>query len=518
MAERQAIPTAHAGSRVLARAARLAPEPPIGNTLSDLAADLSVAGVSQRRGLTPATVLGIRSYYDQIEHVTRVCDGTACHFAGGDAVRERLASMGPAGSVRCLGHCYRAPAFRSGDKIYTCPPSESVEGWLDEWGEGPSPMVDLHPVPRTCLADEPLLLRRLLPGVARDAWGAYDLPDGDSVLRAIESAGVSGGEGATLPAAARWRTARDTDAPQRWVVANGDEGDPGSYVDRLLLEEDPHAVLAGMLACARAIGASRGIVYVRAEYPVAIRSLRAAIAAAHQRGVLGRAFDVEVFVGAGAYVCGDENALLRCIEGLRGEPAPVPAFPSGTGLHGQPTVVHDVESFAGIAWSARSACAPDTTLVCLSGAVRRPGVAEIPLGMPLAEVLERAGGGEPDGRRWGMALVGGPLGRLLPAARFDTPLSDEALPGMGHAGVVVLDDTVTPRALAEHLFAFAAAESCGACAPCRAGAPRLAAMRDRAALERLLLTLETGSLCAFGRRLPRPVRDLLEHFGAEVLR
>lgn len=507
-----------AAVRLLERAGRLVPEPPPGSAVTDLAAGLPVAEVAERRGLPEATVRGIATFYAQLDRRASACEGTACRFAGGAALREKLESVGPVAAVRCLGHCYAAPAFRSGDKVFTCPPSESLANWLDEWGEGPSPMPDLKPAPCSSLAAEPVVLRDVLPGAARDPFAAYDLPAGDAILDAVAAAGMRGRGGAVVATADKWRLARATPAARRWVVANGDEGDPGSYVGRLLLEEAPHAVLAGMLACARATGATRGIVHVRVEYPRAARRMREAIAAAAARGAFGGTFGVEVVVGAGAYVCGEESALLRSLEGLRGEPAPEPPYAAERGLFGEPTVVHSIETFAAVPWTVANRRASGTKAVCLSGAVKRPGVVEVPLGMPLAEVLERGGGGAPDGRAWSMALVGGPTGRVLPASRFATPLSWDALPGMGHAGVVVLDDTVTPRALAEHLFAFAAAESCGACTPCRAGTARLAAMRDRAALERLLGTIAAGSLCGFGRGVPSPIRDLLEHFGEETLR
>ncbi len=301
------------------------------------------------------------------------------------------------------------------------------------------------------------------------------------------------------------------------MVANGDEGDPGSFGDRLLLEEDPHAVLAGMVACARAIGARRGVVYSRAEYPRARAVMREAVAAARRAGRLGEAFDAEVVSGAGSYICGEETALLRSIEGLRGEPRPKPPFPSESGLHGRPTVVQNVETLAAVPWIVRTGRGAGTKVVSLSGALRWRGVVEVALGTPLRRILQEAGEGPPPGRRWKMALVGGPMGRVLPESEFDTPLSYQTLPGMGHAGVVVLDDTVTPRALAEHLFRFARAESCGTCTPCRVGTAQLHRLRERGALERLLDTLEAGSLCGFGQGVPRPIRDLLEHFGDEVL-
>jgi NADH:ubiquinone oxidoreductase subunit F (NADH-binding) len=362
-----------------------------------------------------------------------------------------------------------------------------------------------------------VVLRNIVSGASATGPGEYDLPEADAILAAIEAAKLRGRGGAAYPTAAKWRSARDTPATDRFVVANGDEGDPGSFVDRLLLEDDPHAVLAGMVACARVIGATRGIVYVRGEYPRARRRVAEAITEARAAGRLGRGFDVDVFSGAGSYVCGEETALLSSILGLRGEPRPKPPYPSQSGLHGLPTVIQNVETLSVVPWVVRNRVHTGTKALSLSGAVKSPGVYEIALGTPLRQVLAAAGGA-PDGRRWRMALVGGPMGRVLPAAAFDAPMSFDELPGMGHGGIVVLDETVSPRALAEHLFEFARAESCGFCTPCRVGTARLQGLRDRGALERLLETLETGSLCGFGQGVPRPIRDLLEHYGDGALR
>jgi NADH:ubiquinone oxidoreductase subunit F (NADH-binding) len=249
--------------------------------------------------------------------------------------------------------------------------------------------------------------------------------------------------------------------------------------------------------------------------------MRAAILDARERGVLGD-FDVEVLVGAGCYVAGEETALLRSIEGLRAEPAPKPPYPAVRGLHGLPTVVQNVETLSMVPFIARRPLANgsgriDTKAVCVSGAVAAPGVIEVELGTPLRRVLDEGAGGASTGKRWKMALVGGPLGRVVPVAGFDVPLSFEALPGMGHAGIVVFDESVSPRALVEHLFEFARSESCGTCAPCRIGTAQLAACRSRASLERLLTTIGDGSLCGFGQGVPRPVLDLLAAFGDEVL-
>jgi NADH:ubiquinone oxidoreductase subunit F (NADH-binding) len=499
-------------SHLLARARRHASITGEGSAVADLRDGLSDEDVASRRGLPLATVAGIRSYYQILDTAPRVCDGTACHFQGGDALARRLARGVAIGAVRCLGHCYAAPSFQSGTSVFARPSAETVDSWLEDWGDA-APAPDLVAIPRRSLAESPVVLRHLVGREAAPDLDEYRLPDGETILRALEAAHLKGRGGATYPTAAKWRAARATPADVRYVVANGDEGDPGSFVDRLLLEEDPHAVLAGMLACARAIGAAHGLVYVRAEYPRAQVCVRAAIREARAAGHLGRGFDVDVVGGAGAYVCGEETALLRSIEGLRGEPRPKPPFPTESGLFGKPTVVQNVETLAIVPWAVRAA---RPKAVSLSGAVARPGVVETPLGMPLRRVLEQAGGGPADGARWRMALIGGPMGRVLPERLFDTPLSYEALPGLGHAGVVVLDERVTPRALAEHLFAFAREESCGTCTPCRAGTAQLAGIRDAATMRRLLQTMEEGSLCGFGQGVPRPIRDLLEHFGDAV--
>jgi formate dehydrogenase iron-sulfur subunit len=442
------------------------------------------ADVARASGLPPAWVDGVRSYYELLHARPgpMVCDGTSCHFAGA-AVPAGVAP------VRCLGRCYEAPAS----------------------SERPA-----APIPRRALVEPPIVLRHLVDDArAGDEYGDYALPDGDAILDAVIASGLRGRGGAAFPTGAKWKVARETPAPERWVVANGDEGDPGAYVDRLLLEEDPHAVLAGMLACARAIGARRGVVFIRAEYPLAQARMAEAIAAARARGLHGD-FHVRVVGGAGAYVAGEETALLRAIEGLRAEPSPKPPYPAERGLEGLPTVVQNIETLATVPWVVRRRRRGETKAVCLAGAVAQPGVVEVRLGMPLTDVLAHGGGGPAPGCRWKMALVGGPMGRLLPASRFDTPLSYEALPGMGHAGVVVFDDRVTASALAQHLFAFAVSESCGTCTPCRVGSAQLTRCRDRASLERLLETMEMGSLCGFGQGVPRPLRDLLAWFPDEL--
>ena len=370
-------------------ALRHATAPAGGNAVQDLLAGRDDATIVRERGLPRAAVAGVRTFYDQLEDLPRVCDGTACSFAGAEGIRERLAGRVASGEVRCLGHCYDAPAVRVGETVFSRSSREAFERWLaDPRGPVPAAAGALR-IPRMSLADPPVLLRELLgepqPGIGRE----YDLPAPEVILDAVESYHLRGRGGAAFPTAEKWKAARDTPAPDRIIVANGDEGDPGSFVDRLLLEEAPHAILSGMIAAACVVGARRGIVYVRAEYPRALAVMRAAVLAARAAGHLGEHFDVEVTSGAGSYVCGEETAMLNSIEGLRGEPRIKPPYPSTTGLWGLPTVVQNVETLAIVSWLVRSGRGDGTKLLSLAGAVDWPGVVEVPLGTPLRRVLDR---------------------------------------------------------------------------------------------------------------------------------
>ncbi len=461
------------------------------HVFDDLAGDADTRAVARAHGLPVAAAEGIRTFYDALAErgASGVCAGTACRFHGGPALAERLSRTGAVRPVHCFGRCY-------------APPASELE---------PS----APPIPRLSLVDPPVVLRHVMNGPAAEHHD-YELPDGPTILAAVEASGLRGRGGAAYPTAAKWRVARDTVAVDRVVVANGDEGDPGAYVDRLLLEDDPHAVLAGMLACARAIGARTGIVFIREEYPRAQERVREAIAEARARGVLGAELDVRVVGGAGSYVAGEETALLAAIEGLRAEPRPKPPYPAERGLFGLPTIVQNVETLSMIPWIVRHARQSDRKALSISGAVNAPGVVEIRFGQTLREALGRGAGGAPAGRRWKMALVGGPLGCVLPERAFDTPLSYDTLAGLGHGGVVVLDDQVSARELAGHLFEFAARESCGNCTPCRVGTSQLARIGTRLGIERVLETMELGSLCAFGQGVARPIRDLIAAFPEEM--
>jgi NADH:ubiquinone oxidoreductase subunit F (NADH-binding) len=331
----------------------------------------------------------------------------------------------------------------------------------------------------------------------------------------------------------------------RYVV-NGDEGDPGSFCDRVLMEQDPHRVLAGLAYAAHAVGAERGYVYVRSEYPAALERLNVAAAEATAAGHLGRnlhgtatRFEVEIVEGAGSYVAGEETALIHALEGRRGAVRPRPPYPTSSGLFGAPTAVNNVETLAAVPWivarggeafaSFGRALETGTKLACLNEAFAAPGVYEVELGMPIREILDELGGGLRDDRRLRSVQVGGPLGGFLAPDELNVPLLESALAAygvaLGHASLIAIDDRVSAAALLRHVWRFAAVESCGTCTPCRIGSGRGAALAERLAAgaaaalaeqQPLLATLETASMCAFGRGVPASVRNLLRVYADEL--
>jgi len=436
--------------------------------------------LAREQGLPSAHLRGVQTFYDALQvrgHAP--CVGTACWLSHGATDASHY-------GVHCRGQCYAPLAEHPG------------------------------PIPRRVFETEPVVLRHLLGPSTESALADYALPDAETIMAAVERSELRGRGGAAYPTGKKWLAAKHTQAAERVVVANGDEGDPGAYVDRLIMEEAPHSLLAGMLACGRAIGARTGIVFVRAEYPRAKQTLEAAIAEARERGVLGSEFDVRVVQGAGSYVAGEETALLRAIEGLRAEPQPKPPYPAERGLWGLPTVVQNIETLSIVPWVVQHTRRPPNKALCLSGAVARPGVIEVELGTSLRRVLELAAGVSTQALPWKMALVGGPMGRVIAAQDFEVVLDYDTLPGLGHGGIVVMDESVSARRLFEHLVAFAVQESCGNCTPCRAGSAQLARRQSPSELERLLRTMELGSLCGFGQGVPRPIRDLIRCFPGEI--
>ncbi len=364
------------------------------------------------------------------------------------------------------------------------------------------------------------------------------------IVAEVTASGLRGRGGAAFPAGTKWQTVLDAPAAQKYVVCNADEGDSGTFADRLLMESDPYQLLEGMAIAGLAVGATAGYIYLRSEYPLAQRVLESAIERARAAKLLGadilvsgRTFDITLRLGAGAYICGEETSLLDSLEGKRGMVRVKPPLPAVQGLFGQPTLVHNVLTLAAASAVLAEGAAGyqalgtgrsrGTLTLQLAGNIRRGGLVEVPFGISLRQVLEEFGGGSLSGRPIRAVQVGGPLGAYLPESLWDTPLDYEALAGvgalLGHGGVVVFDDTVDMAQQARFAMEFCAVESCGKCTPCRIGSTRGVEVIDRvvageqheanlALLEDLCDTMEHGSLCAMGGLTPNPVRSALEHF------
>jgi NADH:ubiquinone oxidoreductase subunit F (NADH-binding)/NADH:ubiquinone oxidoreductase subunit E len=502
-------------------------------------------------GLPEAAVYGVSTFYDDLllprgaRHV-RVCTGTACFAATGgahvDAIRQglglQLGQCSADGSTSlaetvCLGFCHSSPSVRDGDVIDAGP--DVVPRTLEARTRAAA-----EPDWETLLP-EPVLLA---PGDWSGLRRAVTELDPDSLLDLVEAAEVRGRGGAGFPAGTKWRFTRAARGDEKFIVANGDEGDPGSYIDKYLMERNPALVLEGLALAGFAVGARHGFVLTRSEYPLSKPLLEAEADRARAAGMLGRdilgsgfEFDVTIVEGAGSYVVGEETALLACLQGLRGTVSARPPFPAERGVFGCPTVVNNSETLANIPFvAARGADAyhalspasviTGSKLVCFNERFARPTVYEVPFGLTVRELCEDVAGGLRDGRSIKALQIGGPLGGILPASRLDTPFEFEALAAedcmVGHGSILAFDDHTHMRDVARHLLHFGAAESCGKCFPCRIGLRRAHEMFsgdtpvDRARFEALLETLELGSLCAHGSGMPAPLRSLLAHFPEEL--
>ncbi len=371
----------------------------------------------------------------------------------------------------------------------------------------------------------------------------------DDVIQMLLDSGLRGRGGGGFPTGLKWKLAKGNDADQKYVCCNADEGDPGAFMDRSVLEGDPHVVLEAMAIAGYAIGASQGYIYVRAEYPIAVARLEIAIKQARDYGLLGKNifgtdfnFDIDLRLGAGAFVCGEETALMTSIEGNRGEPRPRPPFPAQQGLYKKPTILNNVETYANIPpiilngpeWFASMGTekSKGTKVFALGGKIKNTGLVEIPMGTTLREVVEQIGGGIPNGKKFKAAQTGGPSGGCIPVEHFDIPIDYDNLISigsmMGSGGLIVMDEDNCMVDIAKFFLEFTVDESCGKCTPCRIGTKRLyeilekitkgnGTLEDLDKLEELCYYIKENSLCGLGQTAPNPVLSTLNYFKDEYI-
>ena len=371
----------------------------------------------------------------------------------------------------------------------------------------------------------------------------------DEVIQIVKDSGLRGRGGGGFPTGLKWSFTRKNQADQKYVVCNADEGDPGAFMDRSVLEGDPHCIVEAMAICGYATGATEGYIYVRAEYPIAVKRLQIAIDSARELGLLGKNifdsgfdFDLHIRLGAGAFVCGEETALMTSIEGNRGEPRPRPPFPAEKGLFGKPTTENNVETFANIPQiilhgaesfaSMGTERSKGTKVFALGGNIKHTGLVEIPMGTTLREIVEDIGGGIPNGRKFKAAQTGGPSGGCIPASLMDTEIDYDNLTAigcmMGSGGLIVMDDSNCMVDIAKFFLDFTVDESCGKCSPCRIGTRRMqeilekiiagkATLEDLDKLEELAHYIKENSLCGLGQTAPNPVLATLKFFRDEYI-
>jgi NADH:ubiquinone oxidoreductase subunit F (NADH-binding) len=474
-----------------------------------------------------------------------VCRGLSCELHGGSEIAARQSSRGPCRDIYCLGYCDRSPAILGPDAQVRA--GAQANAWATSGAAAPSlERPDIRSVARRPVVTERIALgshaslnKARQAGVYAGLARALVTPP-ESLLAAVDASGEQGRGGAGYPTGAKWRAAAAASGAMRYVIANGDEGDPGSFIDRVLLEDDPHAIIEGLLLCGYAVGASEAIVFIRAEYPLAQARMTQAIVEAREAGLLGPsvmgypfAFDVRVVSGHGSYVCGEETALLNAIEYRRGEVRVRPPYPVTAGLHGQPTVVNNVETLVNIPWILREGPqayrelgtrgSPGTKAFCLNRGFARPGIVEAEFGLSLDDLIgQHAGGGAVPLRA---VLLGGPMGSLLRPSEWDIVLDYPVLRArgvqLGHGGVVAIPATANLRDLLLHAAQFMAAESCGKCVPCGTGSGRVlelarrlresteAAANPARELAELLRLIQATSLCGFGQGVPGPMLSLV---------
>ncbi len=512
-------------------------------------------------------------------HAVCVCQGTGCP-EGPEIIRclqEELSAAGLQGQVKitptgCPGLCEQGPimTIRPEGLFYTRVKPQDVPEIVRSLGDGslverllfhdpitgqmarrfeevPFYQKQMRNVLRLCGQINPEEIQEYIAAGGYTGLRRALRMTPLEVIEEVREAGLRGRGGAGFPAGIKWSFCQKETSPIKYMICNGDEGDPGAFMDRSILEANPHAVIEGMTIAAYAIGASEGYFYIRAEYPLAIRNIRTALQQAEERGIIGDrvmgssfSFRAHIKEGAGAFVCGEETALIASIEGKRGMPRPRPPFPAQKGLWGKPTVINNVETLANVPLiftmgaeayaSVGTERSKGTKVFALTGKVRNTGLVEVPMGITLREVIFDIGGGIPDGKQFKAVQTGGPSGGCIPASHLDLPVDYESLAQagaiMGSGGMVVMDETTCMVDVARFFLTFTQSESCGKCVPCRLGTKHMLDMltdiaegrgteEQLALLQEMAESVRTGSLCALGQTAPNPVLTTLRYFRDE---
>ncbi len=495
------------------------------------------------------------------------------------ALREHIERLGldcPVVEVGCMGHCYAEPLVIIGKPGFSPICYHHVnpviaERLVNEWVVGDDPCAEfvlaaLEPndilpgfddFPRARI-EKKLVLKNcgfidpenidhaIANGAYEGLVKALDMTQQD-VIDEIARSGLRGRGGAGFPTGRKWQAARDVNSPVKFVICNGDEGDPGAFMDRSIMESDPHEVIEGLIIAGYAVGANLGYIYVRAEYPLAVKRLETALSQAREKGLLGNrilgsdfSFDIQLFRGSGAFICGEATALAASIEGKPGLPRPRPPRMTESGLFGKPTVVNNVKTLAAVPYIIRNGAesfrrtgtkdSPGTAVFALAGKIVNTGLVEVPMGTSLRDIIFSAGSGIPDGKKFKAVQIGGPSGGCLPESQLDLPVDFDSLQRagamMGSGGMVVLDEDDCMVEMARYFLEFTQRESCGLCTFCRLGTKQMLALltdftegkgklEDLELLESLAKDVQAGSLCGLGQSAPHPILTTLRYFRDE---
>jgi bidirectional [NiFe] hydrogenase diaphorase subunit len=510
---------------------------------------------------------------EEFQHEIRVCTAAGCLSHKSDetltALKEALAQHDPdheckcrVKGVGCMGLCAAGPLVSVDDEImYQNVKPEDANDIIENLDKKPVERLELDLGVPFFNRQEKIVLEnsgRIDPEVIEDyiAAGGYSAlamalteMTPSEVIDDVVASGLRGRGGGGFPTGLKWITVAKAISDTKYVICNADEGDPGAFMDRSVLESDPHRVLEGMAIGGYAVGADKGYIYIRAEYPLAIAHLKKAIQQAKRKNLLGNDimgttfnFHIEIRLGAGAFVCGEETALIASIEGKRGQPRPRPPYPADYGLWGEPTLINNVETFANIApiiknggeWYSGFGTekSKGTKVFALAGQIQNAGLIEVPMGISLREIIYDIGGGMPENRQFKAVQTGGPSGGCIPAEHLDTPVDYESLRElgsiMGSGGMIVMDETSSMVDVARYFMEFSMSESCSKCIPCRVGTAQMynllskmikgeASQRDLTLLEELCDLVRNTSLCGLGQSAPNPVLSTLHFFRDEYL-